>query len=78
MSDHNRGGHEPPAEIKDTPRQNAGYDEAVKGAPLTPDEQRRATQDSPVGDNRRAGDEDGNRTAGNARARGPKEPKTAR
>ncbi len=30
------------------------------------------------GDNRRLGDQDGNRTAGNAKARGPNEPETAR
>jgi hypothetical protein len=28
-----RGGNEPPDEVQDTPRQNAGYDAAVRGEP---------------------------------------------
>jgi hypothetical protein len=28
-----RGGNEPPDEVQDTPRQNAGYDAAVRGIP---------------------------------------------
>jgi len=28
-----RGGNEPPDEVQDTPRQNAGYDAAVRGVP---------------------------------------------
>ncbi len=77
MTNHtNRGGHQPPAEVTDRPEQNVGYDEAVKGAPLNADEKRRSQDDSPVaaGDNRRAGDEDGNRAAGNPKAKGPKNP----
>ena len=34
------GGQEPPDEVQDRPEQNAGYDEAVKGAPIAPDEDR--------------------------------------
>ena len=36
------GGQEPPEEAQDRPEQNVGYDEAVKGAPLTPDERRKS------------------------------------
>jgi hypothetical protein len=36
------GGQEPPDEVQDRPEQNVGYDEAVKGAPLTPDERKRS------------------------------------
>ena len=43
-----RGGNEPPAEVNDRPDQNVGYDEAVKGAPLTDEERRRAEQESPL------------------------------
>ena len=43
-----RGGNEPPAEINDRPDQNVGYDEAVKGRPLTDEERRRAEQESPL------------------------------
>lgn len=43
-----RGGQEPPPEINDRPDQNVGYDEAVKGAPLTDDERRRAERESPL------------------------------
>lgn len=45
-----RGGQEPPAEVNDTPEQNVGYDEAVKGAPLTDDERDRARRESPMSD----------------------------
>lgn len=45
-----RGGHEPPPELNDTPAQNVGYDEAVKGAPLTDDERERAERESPLAD----------------------------
>jgi hypothetical protein len=45
-----RGGQEPPPEVNDTPGQNAGYDEAVKGAPLTAEERRRAERESPLDD----------------------------
>jgi hypothetical protein len=70
-----RGGHEPPPERNDRPEQNVGYDEAVKGAPLTEEERRRAERESPIaGDNRGAADLDGNRRAGDARKRGPDEP----
>ena len=43
-----RGGNEPAAEVNDRPGQNVGYDEAVKGAPLTDEERRRAEQESPL------------------------------
>lgn len=45
-----RGGHEPPPEVNDTPEQNVGYDEAVKGAPLTDEERERAERESPLAD----------------------------
>jgi hypothetical protein len=44
-----RGGNEPPPDVNDRPEQNAGYDEAVKGAPLTEEERRRAERESPLG-----------------------------
>ena len=43
-----RGGNEPPPEVNDRPEQNVAYDEAVKGAPLTEDERRRAEKESPL------------------------------
>jgi hypothetical protein len=43
-----RGGNEPPAEQNDRPEQNIGYDEAVKGAPLTAEERDRAKRESPL------------------------------
>jgi len=43
-----RGGQEPPPELNDRPEQNVGYDEAVKGAPLTPEERDRAERESPL------------------------------
>jgi hypothetical protein len=43
-----RGGQELPAEVQDRPEQNVGYDEAVKGAPLTEEEKKRAEEESPV------------------------------
>ena len=45
-----RGGNEPPAELNDRPEQNIGYDEAVKGAPLTAEERDRAKRESPLSD----------------------------
>lgn len=45
-----RGGQEPPPEVNDTPAQNVGYDEAVKGAPLTREERERARRESPLTD----------------------------
>ena len=45
-----RGGNEPPAEVNDSPEQNIGYDEAVKGAPLTAEERKRAKRESPLSD----------------------------
>ena len=45
-----RGGNEPPAVANDTPEQNVGYDEAVKGAPLTAEERERAKRESPLSD----------------------------
>jgi hypothetical protein len=43
-----RGGNEPPPELNDGPEQNIGYDEAVKGAPLTAEERERAKRESPL------------------------------
>jgi hypothetical protein len=43
-----RGGNEPAPEANDRPEQNVGYDEAVKGAPLSDDERRRAEKESPL------------------------------
>ena len=45
-----RGGNEPPASMNDRPEQNIGYDEAVKGAPLTAEERDRAKRESPLSD----------------------------
>jgi hypothetical protein len=45
-----RGGNEPPANMNDRPEQNIGYDEAVKGAPLTAEERDRAKRESPLSD----------------------------
>ena len=42
------GGQEPPEELQDRPEQNVGYDEAVKGAPLTPGERQRSEEESPL------------------------------
>ena len=42
------GGQELPEELQDRPEQNVGYDEAVKGAPLTPGERRRSEEESPL------------------------------
>ena len=44
-----RGGQEPAPEVNDRPEQNVAYDEAVKGAPLTEEERRRAKRESPLG-----------------------------
>ena len=43
-----RGGQEPRPETNDRPDQNVAYDEAVKGAPLTEEERRRAERESPL------------------------------
>jgi hypothetical protein len=43
-----RGGQAPPAEQRDRPEQNVGYDEAAKGGPLTPEEEARAEAESPL------------------------------
>jgi hypothetical protein len=43
-----RGGNEPPPDVNDRPDQNIGYDEAVKGRPLTEEERRRAEKESPL------------------------------
>ena len=45
-----RGGNEPPPEMNDRPEQNIGYDEAVKGGPLTAEERDRAKRESPLSD----------------------------
>jgi hypothetical protein len=48
VRERSRGGQEPPPEVNDTPEQNIGYDEAVKGGPLTPEERDRARRESPL------------------------------
>jgi hypothetical protein len=50
LEDHfvQHGGQEPPDEVQDRPEQNVGYDEAVKGAPLTREERERSEQESPL------------------------------
>lgn len=48
--DEHAAGSGPPAEASERPEQNIGYDEAVKGAPLTPEERQRAEADSPLSD----------------------------
>ncbi len=45
-----RGGNEPSPEVNDRPDQNVGYDEAVKGRPLTDEERERAERESPLAD----------------------------
>lgn len=50
IKESSRGGHEPPPEVNDRPDQNIGYDEAVKGAPLTAEERERAKRESPLSD----------------------------
>jgi hypothetical protein len=45
-----RGGNEPAPEMNDRPEQNIGYDEAVKGAPLSAEERDRAKRESPLSD----------------------------
>jgi hypothetical protein len=45
-----RGGQEPAPEVNDRPDQNVAYDEVVKGAPLTPEERKRAERESPLSD----------------------------
>jgi hypothetical protein len=50
VKESSRGGHEPPPEVNDTPEQNIGYDEAVKGGPLTAEERERAKRESPLSD----------------------------
>jgi hypothetical protein len=52
-----RGGQAPPAEQRDRPEQNVGYDEAVKGGPLTPEEEARAEAESPLTEDEPDGDE---------------------
>jgi hypothetical protein len=41
-----QGGQEPDPAEQDRPEQNVGYDEAVKGAPLGPEERRRAEDEA--------------------------------
>jgi hypothetical protein len=45
-----QGGQEPAADEQDRPEQNVGYDEAVKGSPLSPAERERAERESPLTD----------------------------
>jgi len=44
--DSHDGGQEIPPEQQDRPEQNIGYDEAVKGRPLTPTEKEEAEKES--------------------------------
>ncbi len=46
--DEHASGSGPSAEASERPEQNVGYDEAVKGAALTPEERRRAEAESPL------------------------------
>jgi hypothetical protein len=48
LRESSRGGLEPAPEENDRPDQNVAYDEAVKGAPLTEEERRRAERESPL------------------------------
>jgi hypothetical protein len=41
-------GSGPSAEASERPEQNIGYDEAVKGAPLSDEERQRAAAESPL------------------------------
>jgi hypothetical protein len=50
IKESSRGGNEPPPERNDRPEQNVGYDEAVKGSPLTAEERERAKRESPLSD----------------------------
>ena len=50
QDDDQAAGSGPSAEATERPEQNIGYDEAVKGAPLTPEERRRAEAESPLND----------------------------
>jgi len=50
IKESSRGGNEPPPELNDRPEQNVGYDEAVKGSPLTAEERERAKRESPLSD----------------------------
>jgi hypothetical protein len=50
LKETSRGGNEPPPEMNDRPEQNVGYDEAVKGRPLTAEERERAKRESPLSD----------------------------
>ena len=45
-----RGGQEPAPDDRNRPEQNVGYDEAVKGEPLTEAERERAERESPLTD----------------------------
>jgi hypothetical protein len=48
--DEQAAGSGPPAEESERPEQNVGYDEAVKGEPLSPEERHRAEAESPLSD----------------------------
>jgi hypothetical protein len=48
--DEHAAGSGPSAEASERPEQNVGYDEAVKGTPLTDEERRRAEAESPLTD----------------------------
>jgi hypothetical protein len=50
QQDDHASGSGPSAEASERPEQNVGYDEAVKGSPLTPEERQRAESDSPLSD----------------------------
>ena len=55
--DDHAAGSGPSAEASERPEQNVGFDEAVKGAPLSPDERRRAEAESPLSDELPPGDD---------------------
>jgi hypothetical protein len=58
QQDDHAAGSGPSAEASERPEQNVGYDEAVKGAPLTPEERQRAESDSPLSDKEPPADDD--------------------
>lgn len=55
--DSSAAGSGPSAEASERPEQNVGYDEAVKGAPLTDEERQRAAAESPLTPDEPTGDD---------------------
>lgn len=55
--DEQAAGSGPSAEASERPEQNVGYDEAVKGAPLSEEERRRAEAESPLTPEEPTGDD---------------------